>query len=156
MITNLFSLGTKAVVIFEKPECLLRPENILGTGSVDANHVIHAAIETYMARRLNSVDEKVTNKLVLNLPFESENKCSSELLDHKNGIVCPMGNPPKGGKKMYSHRNLILTFKEKASNYTSTTKASTKVAVKTFKAPETSKVNIGEGNKKRAVDGRAI
>ena len=112
-----------------KPECMIAPENLIGRDKVDEGSVIHAAIEKYLKSRVEHVDDNITNKLVLNLPFQAEAKCSEDLLHHTNGMVCPLANPPKNVHKGLSSRSLVLTFKEKESNYTSKKKASVNMGI---------------------------
>ena len=131
--------GSKAVVTFTKPECLIRPEAICGVGMATDSNVLIVALEKYRERKMKNVEDKITNKLVLRLPFDSESKCSQELLGHNNGIVCPMVKAPlklirkvnglQNEPEMYASRSLILTFKAKSSNFTSRKKAVVKVGI---------------------------
>ena len=74
---------------------MVRPETICGFGMANDSSIIHAALQKYMEKKIKNVEDSITNKLVLRLPFESESKCSNLLLGHVNGIVCPMAQPPK-------------------------------------------------------------
>ena len=105
---------------------MVRPETICGFGMANDSSIIHAALQKYMERKIKNVEDSITNKLVLRLPFESESKCSNLLLGHVNGIVCPMAQPPKNKDPMYASRSLQLTFKEKSSNFHSKKKATVK------------------------------
>ena len=151
----MFLAGNVAIIYIKKPECMIRPENIIGTGMVDCNSVINAALQTHLQSRLASVDDSITHKFVLKLPFQAEGKCSDELLIHKSGIVCPLVKPPCGTKK-FSTRSLILVFKEKASNYTSKKKAAVKITTPNggARSPEGNKLSYvsGAGENKRMRD----
>ena len=102
---------------------MVSSETICGFGMANDSSIIHAALQKYMERKIKNVEDSITNKLVLRLPFESESKCSNLLLGHVNGIVCPMAQPPKNKDPMYASRSLLLTFKEKSSNFRSKKKA---------------------------------
>ena len=114
--------GRKATITFIRPTVLSIPQNIFGLGFFADDTVLHEALQKYQESKIPNKEDCITQRLILDLPFDPEPRGSSELLDHRNEIVCSMSLNPQRDFKQAS-RCLVLTFKEKPSNYTSSKKA---------------------------------
>ena len=129
-----------------KPECLLKPDFIMGF--VTNNSVFNAMMEKYCQKRKgNDVEQQIENRIVLNLPFDAEPSPSEDLLGHPGGFVCPMSKSPKGKN---ASRCLILTFKKKATTYTSVKKAKVRTSIGGAASPVQQAFFSQGRNKKRA------
>ena len=136
----------QATLLFTKPVRTLDTTIICGVLFEQEDTVIHSAIDSYLAKRRRSVDEAIVNKLVLNLPFEAEPQLSNDVLlaGFQNIIMSSPDNCDDNASRL-----LVLTFKQKETNYTVNKKVTKKVA-----APSTRGFVPGyNGAKRKTVHG---
>lgn len=104
----------KATLCFRRPRSTMQVSTICDTSFGNSFTIIHAAVETFFERRRRNKEDHIKNNLVLHLPFEAEPQVSNDLLT-SGGFQNVISSTPDGG----SSRTLVLTFKKKSTNFTS-------------------------------------